>query len=194
MAGTTLRLFIAVELPQEVIRHLTFITTTLQGKRITGVRWISLQGVHLTLKFLGSTPVDQVQSITAIMRAAAERVSPFTVHVHGIGAFPNMRNPRVIWTAVQGNLDPLVELQHRLDEGLESAGFAPDERPFSPHLTIGRVRGRLATQNIERLARACEDMKHLDPVPLPILGFSLMESQLTGIGAVYSRNSRISLT
>jgi 2'-5' RNA ligase len=194
MAVATLRLFIAVELPQEVLRHLTDITATLQDKRIAGVRWVNLHGVHLTLKFLGSTPVDQVQAITAAMTAAAEGVSPFTIHVHGIGAFPNMRNPRVVWTAVLGNLDPLVELQHRLDERLESAGFGRDKRPFSPHFTIGRVRGRLAAQDIERLAQAGENIKHLDPVPLPVLGISLMESQLTGSGAVYSRNNRVSLT
>jgi 2'-5' RNA ligase len=194
MTGATLRLFIAVELPQEVIRHLTDITASLQDKRIAGVRWVNAQGVHLTLKFLGNTPVDEVQSITAAMRAAAEGVSPFTVHVHGIGAFPNIRNPRVVWTAIQGNLDPLVELQHRLQEGLESAGFGPDERPFSPHLTIGRIRGRLAAQDIERLARAAEDIQRMDRVSLPVQAVSLMESQLARSGAVYRRNIRVSLT
>ncbi len=194
MTGATLRLFIAVELPQEVVRHLTDITATLQGLRIPGVRWISLQGVHLTLKFLGNTPVDQVSSITAAMSNAAQGVSPFTVHVHGFGAFPNMRNPRVVWTAIQGDLNALRELQHRLEERLENAGFARDGRPFSPHLTIGRVSGRLAAQDIERLAQAAENIQRLDPFPLPVQAISLMESRLTRSGAVYRRNSRISLT
>lgn len=194
MTDSTLRLFIAVELPQEVVRHLTDITATLQDLRIPGVRWLSPQGIHLTFKFLGNTPVGQVSPITAAMRAAAEDVSPFTVNVHGFGAFPNMRNPRVMWTAIQGNLNLLAELQHRLEEELESSGFAKDERPFSPHLTIGRVRGRLAPQNIERLAQAAEDVQRLDPVPLLVKAISLTESKLTGSGAVYRRNSRVSLT
>lgn len=194
MTGTTLRLFIAVELPQEVVRHLTDITATLQGLRIPGVRWVSLQGVHLTLKFLGDTPADQVSSITAAMSMAADGVPPFTVHVHGFGAFPGMRAPRVVWTAIQGDLNPLAGLQHQLRETLEKLGFARDERPFSPHLTIGRVRGRLAAQDIERLAQAAEDIQRLDPVPLPVQSISLMESRLTRNGAVYHRKSLISLT
>jgi 2'-5' RNA ligase len=194
MTGSGLRLFIALELPQEVVRHLTDITATLQDLRIPGVRWLNPEGIHLTLKFLGNTPVGQVSPITAAMRAAAEDVSPFTVNVHGFGAFPNMRNPRVVWTAIQGNLNPLAQLQHRLEEELESAGFAKDEGPFSPHLTIGRVRGRLARQDIERLARAAEDAQPLDPVPLLFQAISLMESKLIRSGAVYRRNSRVSLT
>lgn len=194
MTGATLRLFIAVELPQEVIRHLADITATLRDLRIPGIRWVSLQGVHLTLNFLGNTPVDQVSSITTAMSAAAEGVSPFTVHVHGFDAFPGMRAPRVVWTAIQGDLNPLAGLHHRLEERLENAGFAPEERLFSPHLTIGRASGRLAAQDIERLARAAEDIQRLDPVPLPVRGISLMESKLTRNGAVYRRNSRILLT
>lgn len=194
MTGSTLRLFVAVELPQEVIHHLTDITATLQDLRIPGVRWVSPEGVHLTLKFLGNTPVDQISSVTAAMSMAVEGVSSFTVHIHGFGAFPSMRAPRVLWTAIKGDLNPLAELQHRLEERLESIGFAPDERPFSPHLTIGRVRGKLSAHDIERLAHAAEDIERLDPVPLPVRAISLMESQLTRSGAIYRRNSGISLT
>ena len=194
MAGAKLRLFIAVELPPKVVRHLTDIVGSLRAARMHGIRWVNLQGVHLTLKFLGSTPVEQVSPITGAISAAADGVPPFTVHVHGLGAFPGMHAPRVLWTAIQGDLDPLMALQRKVEEELERVGFDSDNRPFSPHLTLGRVRERLEAQDIERLARASGPIQHMDPVPLRVRTISLMESRLTGSGAVYRRKSRISLT
>lgn len=192
--ASTLRLFIAVELPEEVMRYIGETVEELRRQGITGIRWVRGEGVHLTLKFLGDTAEEQVAGILSCMSIAVAGASPFVLHVQGAGAFPNMRVPRVLWLGVQGDMEPLLQIHERLEEALEAQGFVREARAFSAHLTLGRVNGRLSPTTLERLAQAMEELRTAKPLVLPVAALSLMESQLTSRGAIYRRQGQALLS
>ena len=101
------------------------------------MRWVRPEGLHITLKFLGSIPPSKVELVRAAVERATLGVETVSVRVHGVGAFPNLRRPRVLW--IGADAPGLAPLTARIDSALVAAGFAPAEREFSPHLTLGRV-------------------------------------------------------
>lgn len=105
------------------------------------LRIVSLDHLHLTLKFLGDTEEGLVPEIVAAMREAATGIAPFVLQVKGTGAFPNPSRPSVLWVGVEG-ADALATMAGRLDERLVSLGFERERRPWSAHVTVARVRGR----------------------------------------------------
>jgi 2'-5' RNA ligase len=134
-----LRLFIAIEiddvargLMDDIIRRLR----DLPGK----ISWSRPQQIHLTLSFLGDTPPERIIDIGEAMRQAADGIAPFDFHLTGIGAFPDKGRPRVIWIGLDEPTGALIELQERLTIALLDVGFDPEQRPFKPHVTLGRVR------------------------------------------------------
>lgn len=188
------RLFVAIEPPDTIIGHIGDITRILGQEKLKAIRWVRPEGVHLTLKFLGNVAEDQVTDIVAAMSTAVTGVSPFVVHVHGLGAFPNLSAPRVLWVSIRGNLEPLMRVYARLEEELAPKGFCRQHRAFSPHLTLGRLKNRLPAQELQRLNQAMNMAKDdLKPSEFPILTLSLLESRLTPNGALYRRKAQIHL-
>ena len=222
--ASILRMFIAIELPEEAARYISDVIARLRQQELQGIRWVRPEGVHLTLKFLGDTPESRVQPIVAAMRKAAAGVAPFVLQLQGAGVFPHVRAPRVLWVSAGHRpdppfesvpqkaspenvgaepalslakgpalLEPLTQVRERLEEALEAQRFARDRRAFSPHLTLGRVNGRLSPLALERLTQSTDRIRELGPTELPVTALSLMESQLTREGAIYRRKAQILL-
>ena len=189
----TLRLFIAVELPEAARRHVERILRQIRELGVSGIRWVRPDGVHLTLKFLGSVPVEDVPLVTQAMAQAASGTPPMSLRLEGAGSFPNARSPRVVWLGMQGDLQQLSLLHDKLEEALEAHGFAREGRAFSPHLTLGRVRELLKPPELEQLLSAIGQDSTLDAVELPVTALSLMESQLRKEGAQYRRVAKAEL-
>ena len=135
-----IRAFIAVELPPAVREAVEGVVRELRSGIGDGVRWVRPEGVHLTLKFLGDIDAGSVPAVSRAMAQCAASAAPFDLFLEGVGVFPNARRPRVIWIGLGGALEPLLALQHSIDRELEGLGFARERRPFTPHLTLGRVR------------------------------------------------------
>lgn len=104
-------------------------------------RWVRVDGLHLTLRFLGATPDTRQTDVAAAVRAAAEGVASFRIVLSGGGAFPNAIHPRVLWLGLVEGTDELAELARRLGERLAPLGWPPDSRPLTPHLTLARTDG-----------------------------------------------------
>ena len=135
------RAFIAVDISQEARAALAGVAERLQQQGVSGVRWVRPEGIHLTLKFLGEIDTDLVGKILEAMERAVDGTMPLTLALSEPGAFPNANSPRVIWVGLQGDLDPLKELQSRIDQEVHLIGGFPKEtRAFAPHLTLGRMR------------------------------------------------------
>lgn len=134
----SIRTFIALELPEKLKAALTQIQRKFM-QRSTGVRWVQPAHMHLTLKFLGATRIEAVSEITRVLEETTRGVAPFSYTVSGLGAFPNARNPKVIWAGMQID-DRLGCFQEKLEAGLAALGFPKEKRPFAPHLTLGRVK------------------------------------------------------
>ena len=106
------------------------------------VRWVRMDELHLTLRFLGPTPADRVPALSRLLDETASASSPFTVRVHDAGAYPSAARPRTLWLGIDEGQAELAALADRLGERLETAGWRRDDRPFRAHLTLARADGR----------------------------------------------------
>jgi 2'-5' RNA ligase len=142
----TLRTFIALELPEDLKEKLSQIQQIFI-QNTGGIRWVKPENIHLTLKFLGSTSEDKVEEVFRILEQTVRGFPCFAFTVSGLGAFPNPRNPKVIWAGIQAN-SQLFSFQKQLEDGLSSIGFSREKRSFSPHLTLGRVKDPQVRKNL----------------------------------------------
>ncbi len=179
------RLFVALDPPEAVRRRVAALGLELRrsaGRRADEVRWVPPENVHLTLQFLGAVPEERVGAIEAAVRAAAAARQPLSLELRGAGGFPNARRPRVVWAGVAGEIDGLAALVADLGRRLAPLGFAPEERPFSAHLTLGRARdGRGAPGLAGALAQAAE----AGGTPWRAADVALFESHLSPKGPRY---------
>ena len=142
-ASETLRTFIALPLPEEWIGQLAATIEELSRALPSGIRWVSPEGIHLTLKFLGPTHSGIVPRVLdAIADSFADCESPL-LSLSVLGTFPAGGNPRVIWAGVSGGSESLEDLHRRAEQAVHHLGWSKDNRPFRPHLTLGRVRDRV---------------------------------------------------
>jgi 2'-5' RNA ligase len=144
-----IRTFIALELPGQLKQKLSEVQQMFM-QRVSGVRWVRPEQIHLTLKFLGATARDKVPAVGSVLETVAGDGGPFLFSVAGLGAFPNSRNPKVVWAGITTD-DCLARFQQQLEEGLSSLGFGREDRPFAPHLTLGRVRDGRSRRELREL-------------------------------------------
>jgi len=185
-----MRLFIAIELPEEIKKGLSRVQEQLKEGG-AGASWTRPEGVHLTLKFLGEVPEHKVPEIMSGLTAAVAGTVRFRVEVGGAGAFPNVRSPRVLWTGVAGDLPKLAALQAAVDGAMVKLGFEPEDRKFSPHLTLARIKYLRPRDNWQK---AIEGIRDVNLGGFEADRVSLMKSELKPAGAVYTEVGRVELT
>lgn len=140
------RLFVGVPLPHEASAAVAEVVATVRASTLApgsrDVRWVRLDGLHLTLRFLGPTPTERiVPTTTAVLRAAAAFRGPIDVELGHAGSFPPGRRPRALWIGLTAGAEALSELARGVETTLAEAGWAPVDRPFRPHLTLARSDG-----------------------------------------------------
>ena len=189
-----IRSFIAVELSQELKNELAWLQERLKNPPRPWMKWVDPQSIHITLKFLGDTPVGKIEAVKAAMKEAALGVSPFALKAGGLGVFPNPRRAQVIWVGLNGDAQKLAALQRRLEKRLEALGFAAEERPFSAHLTLGRVRRDALPPQQEEIGRLAATMECCLNSGVAVESICLIKSQLTPQGPIYSRLAEVPLT
>jgi len=150
------------------------------------VRWVAVENIHLTVKFLGDVSLANLDLLKRTLQSEAASHAAFEVSVGGVGAFPDMRRPRVIWVGVQAP-PQLSSLQSGIDAQMSRLGYAREERPFSPHLTLGRVARAASLAEVRRIGEVLQTLK------IGFLGATrlhqvhLYRSDLQPSGAVYTR-------
>jgi RNA 2',3'-cyclic 3'-phosphodiesterase len=193
LSNEQIRSFIAIELPEEVKTGLRRIQTELKLPEHTFVKWVAPDGIHLTLKFLGNISPQKVAEITRVMEQASQGLGTFHLEITEVGAFPNMRQPRVLWVGIRGEVDKLVAWQQRIDNGLIPLGFVKETRAFTPHLTLARLREGCSPGD----RRDFGEMVAKTPVEVNykfnVTSLNLMKSQLLPGGAVYNRLAEVKL-
>ena len=188
-----IRSFIAIELPDEAKEGLARLRNELQRNEHGFVKWVDPGGIHVTLKFLGNIPAGQVAEITGAIGEATQGISPFHLEISGLGAFPSVRQPRVLWVGVGGETDKLSRLQQNVDSALASLGFAREERPFAPHLTLARVREGTSGPERRSFSELLGSATFENKYPVEVEAVKLMRSELTRAGAIYSSLSVVRL-
>jgi RNA 2',3'-cyclic 3'-phosphodiesterase len=170
------RIFVAVFPPLEVRSALAAAARELPV--VGEVRWIRPENLHLTLKFLGNVPQEDLSRVAEALEPVRLRHSPFEAGLSGFGAFPSARRARILWVGIGEGTEPLLALARDVEASLEPLGFEREDRAYMPHLTLGRTRGRPAT--LEAIAA---------PPPVPRFAarnVELVESVLGSAGATYS--------
>ncbi|MDE2781120.1 MAG: RNA 2',3'-cyclic phosphodiesterase [Chloroflexota bacterium] len=191
----TVRVFVAIDLPEAAKETLRQAVADLQDNLQQGIHWVRPEGIHLTLKFLGDVSTARVGDIQAAMDKAAREFEPanFRLALSGLGVFPNPREPRVLWAGVSGDMEALEHLQGLTDGCLEDAGFARERRPFRPHLTLGRVRDQVAPEQRRRIGQAIQQATPPQRVEWQVGEVHLIRSTLTPGGAIYDSIGSASL-
>ncbi len=188
------RCFIAIHLPSSVLAELASLEEKLKAGRHPFVKWVDPGSLHLTLKFLGNAAADSIPEITLAMRRAAGPHSPFHLQLAGTGAFPNWQRPQVMWAGVGGDLDRLEALQKDVEAVVSPLGFPTEPRPWSAHLTLGRLRDRAGGDDRRRFAQFAQGVGWKTPLSFEVDAISLIRSQLTPAGPIYTDLAAAPLT
>ena len=188
MDGARVRSFVAILLSEE-LRLAVADEVNRLCPLSRSVRWVPHQNLHLTLKFLGDLAPEELDQASAGLGDAAAGVAPFTLVLHGLGAFPGLERPRVIWVGVAEGAKETQALQSRVEAALAQRGFVREGRPYSPHLTIGRVGN---PRGLESLRTAIVRDAHQRFGTLHVSAVSLMRSDLSPGGARYTELAAVS--
>ncbi len=188
MADEIWRTFIAVELDRPLRSGLARVQEQLKRQMPPGsVRWVAPEGIHLTLKFLGDTERSRLAQIEAALQRACLGFAPFEFTVEGRGCFPNTRRPRVVWVAACDKGQNLLRLSSAVEREIAPLGWPTEERPFSPHLTLGRVGRGVSRRDEEAVGKTVEASVVEQIGRQPVTQVSLIRSELHREGASYSR-------
>jgi len=185
-----IRSFLCVELDEATKKRLARWVKDLSEK-MSELRWVDPEGLHVTLKFCGEISPAQVESINLeLSRLKGRMVSPFELTLAGVGAFPHLRQPRVIWLGVAGEVQALHSLWRQVEMATKRAGLPPEGRPFHPHLTLARVKNPKDVPLSFLLELSQEDTSF---GPWTVEALTFMRSTLTPKGAKYSPLARYKL-
>lgn len=175
-----IRAFLAIQLPEKARGILSQVSQELAPQMpARAVRWVAADRIHLTLRFLGETPVSKVPVIGAQMDEIAAVTAPFELVLDDLGCFPNRKRPRIIWVGIQGEVDALRSLKTAVDEALMPLGWEKESRPFRAHLTLGRVKDSRRLQGVEWRAEVKKEA-------ICVTAFHLIESRLMPSGPIYT--------
>ena len=181
-----MRTFVAIELADSMRNSLARVQAEL-GPHLPGVSWVRADSLHLTLKFLGEVRKADLPRACELIRESAASAPVFEARLSGLGVFPDLRRPRVVWVGVRDDPPALAELHARLDEGLAEIGAPRENRAFRPHLTLGRVR---RPGSAAGLGEPIERFSKSDLGEMTVDEIVFMQSELTPSGAVYTPLAR----
>lgn len=183
---SVLRAFIAIEMSPEIRRRLDQVSEELKQRlKDIPVRWVPVENIHLTLKFLGDVSVANLEVLKKILQSEIAGHHPFEMSVGELGAFPSNRRPRVIWVKVEAPAE-LEAVQRGIETESTRLGYAREERAFSPHLTLGRVSRNASSRDVRRISEVLESYKVGFLGAARVQAVHLFRSDLQPGGAVYT--------
>jgi len=177
-----IRSFLAIELPNPIIKKIEEVQGDLRSTR-ADVRWVNPEKIHLTLKFFGNIEESRIDLILKSIEEPIRNTLPFSLRVLGIGAFPNLKNPRVVWMGLVDGKDVLTSFQKQIENQLGKIGFQSEDRPFHPHLTLGRMK---SSRGKEELVAKMEKHKEEGFGDFQVGRLVLFKSDLRPTGPIYT--------
>jgi 2'-5' RNA ligase len=187
VAASSLRVFCAIELPEEVrARAADRITRLREAVPEARASWERMEKLHITLKFVGEIAPERVELLSGAATRAAQTIQSFSLILSGTGAFPPRGIPRILWLGIEDHSGSLAQLHSQLEDECAAAGFAREKRSFHPHLTLARIR---APQGARELARLHQEIV-FEPIKFDVTNLSVMRSELGTGGSRYTLISR----
>lgn len=183
-----MRIFIAIPIPDKCKEILAKIQQILRTHK-ADIRWVSIDSIHLTIKFLGEVDPVIIPKLAESLQSESIAFPSICLRLHGIGCFPNSRNPNVIWCGIEGEIEMLSHIQRQVEATCQKYGFMPERRNFHPHLTLGRVIGK---RNLKPLIDCIKIGLDLES-SFRADHFNIYRSELKPQGAIYTVLSTIAL-
>jgi 2'-5' RNA ligase len=181
------RAFIAIELSETIQSSIKHFQHQLQSTLIKApIRWVPVQNIHLTLKFLGDIRSEMIKPLLRSLEQVTEGIPVFDFVIRELGCFPSCKRPRVLWLGVEQADGHLIRLQKRIDETLLQMDFESERRPFHPHLTLGRIKRSVRPDQLISLAHQLEDVDLYAGSVGSVKQVHLIQSRLSSSGAEYS--------
>ncbi len=181
------RTFIAIGISDAVRQKIADVQAELKRENAR-ISWTKPENIHVTLKFLGDVEESKIDSIAGVIQKVTENIQSFTVKVKTLGAFPNLRRARVLWMGLENVSAELTQIAEGIETGLSQLGFPKEERKFSPHLTIGRVKSALSNRFVEKFQSYA-----FEGGEFKVEEIILMKSDLHPAGAIYTRLRKFGL-
>lgn len=183
------RLFIAIKIVPDLRQGVARVQKDLQVFDL-GIRWVAVENIHLTLRFLGEIKEERIQGIKDILTSVGQGHNGFDMELRHLGVFPTERNPRVIWVSCQEKTGTLARVYEELENGLVGMGLEKDDHPFSAHITIGRIKSR---QNIDKLKNYLVSNKDVLIGAQRVNELVLFRSRLSPQGPTYTEEGNFPL-
>jgi 2'-5' RNA ligase len=184
---SVIRAFIAIDLSEEIEQQLDDVIRNYKKLLVNiPIRWVPAANIHLTMKFLGDVSLSNLDILIEMIQGEVSSHHQFDISVGGSGAFPNLRQPRIIWIGVEAPAE-LMALQNGIEAATAKLGYAREERAFSPHLTLGRISRNTSAEGIKIISKVLETTR------IGFLGATCVEkihlyrSDLQPTGAVYTQ-------
>jgi 2'-5' RNA ligase len=178
-----IRSFLAIDLPTAIKERLAGQIRIL-SPGTSGIKWVETRQIHLTLKFFGSILAELIDEINESTKLVTLKKQPFSLSIRGVGGFPHIRRPRIIWAGLSQDLEALLKLVEELEIVYEKIGIAREERSFHPHLTLGRNKTNQPNEKLfQRLSAWAEE----ESEPFGVEEITLYKSDLKPFGPVYSK-------
>lgn len=182
---TAIRSFIAIELPGEIQARLNRIINQMKPELTGAVRWTPPGNIHLTIKFLGDVSPSNLEILIRVLQSLSSKQAEFEIKIGKIGAFPSIKRPRVIWVGVEAS-SALKALQQTVENETKKLGYPTEDRPFSPHLTLGRVNHHAISEEISRITETLSSIQVDQIGSFTVRHLTLFKSELKPGGAVYT--------
>ena len=187
-SSDSVRAFICIEVPGSIKKRIESLQQSLK-KNAAQISWVKPSNIHLTVKFLGDIPASSIETVRGAVERASRPVDEFEIEIGGAGCFPSPRSPRVLWVGLSRLPEELKQLQSNVENELAREGFPREQKRFSPHLTIGRVRSQPnAAQTAEDLIAA-----GFEPESFRATEIIVMRSELNAAGSIYTPQATIKL-
>jgi 2'-5' RNA ligase len=184
-----IRSFLAIELPRTILKKIEEVQEGLKTS-LADVRWVHPEKIHLTLKFFGAVEESKIEAIARSLDEPVRTTIPFLLKAKGVGAFPNLKNPRVIWMGLVDEGEVLSSFQKRLETEMEKAGVEPEDRPFRAHLTLGRVN---SSRGKNELAARIDRYREEEFGSFQVEKVVLFKSDLKPTGPIYTPLKELNL-
>lgn len=181
-----IRAFIAIELPLELKKELSALETQLKKAAPPVIKWVDPATMHITLKFLGETSDAGIGELLQAMEESVKGVPPFQLEIRELGSFVASDRAQTIWVGVKGEMDTLNQLQKNIEANTELLGYKREKRPYSPHLTLGRVRDTARPSESLRISKLLTETTFASIYKVDVRAVNLLKSQLTPAGAIHT--------
>jgi 2'-5' RNA ligase len=179
-----IRAFLAMEPSEDVLQALSRLQEKLKREISGRISWTRPQGRHLTLKFFGDISAPDVNNICSVIEKRMASIPFLNLKIEKLGVFPDIRRPRVLWSGMVGDVEPLSALQKQLDNDFAEIGFPGEDRPFQAHLTLGRIKD---SHGLTGLSEALTKYGAFTAGEFICRELVLFQSELTPQGAIYTR-------